>query len=347
MKHINKNRLNKLKNAKKRKRKLRNIISLIIASVIIINISFIKFSKEKVEARDNNIPEEIKETVSNNEENIVQNNTENIVEENQNETSTIAEYQETIVEEKKEIESVKIKEVIEKYINDEGLNSTNFAFFYYNLEKNEYYFYNEYTYFTAASTIKVPLAMVYYDKINNGDLTLESTLQYKSENYEAGAGNTSSTYKAGEYIPLSFLLEEMIVNSDNTATNILKAGLGGESAYRILIKQYTKENLIDQFNTDNVTSAKYSYDVLKRLYDNQDKYQELIKLMKKSSGGGYLKKKVTNYEIAHKYGSFEGYIHDFGIVYADTTYLIGIFTKDINNAENLIADINKSVLENN
>ncbi|MBP3463893.1 MAG: serine hydrolase [Clostridia bacterium] len=346
MKHINKNRLNKLKNAKKRKRKLRNIISLIVASIIIINISFIRFSEKKVKA--NNIPEEIKETVSSTEENTLQNTTvENIVEENKNEIATNTATQENIIEEKKEIESAKIKEVIENYINNEGLNSTNFAFFYYNVEKNEYYFYNEYTYFTAASTIKVPLAMVYYDKINNKDLTLESTLQYKSENYEAGAGNTSSTYKAGDYIPLSFLLKEMIVNSDNTATNILKTGLGGETAYRILIKQYTKENLIEQFNTDNVTTAKYSYDVLKRLYENQDKYQELISLMKKSSGGGYLKKKVTNYEIAHKYGSFEGNVHDFGIVYADTTYLIGVFTKDINNAENLIADINKSVLENN
>ncbi|MGN1330029.1 MAG: serine hydrolase [Clostridia bacterium] len=346
MKHINKNRLNKLKNAKKRKRKLRNIISLIVASIIIINISFIRFSEKKVKA--NNIPEEIKETVSSTEENTLQNTTvENIVEENKNEIATNTATQENIIEEKKEIESAKIKEVVENYINNEGLNSTNFAFFYYNVEKNEYYFYNEYTYFTAASTIKVPLAMVYYDKINNKDLTLESTLQYKSENYEAGAGNTSSTYKAGDYIPLSFLLKEMIVNSDNTATNILKTGLGGETAYRILIKQYTKENLIEQFNTDNVTTAKYSYDVLKRLYENQDKYQELISLMKKSSGGGYLKKKVTNYEIAHKYGSFEGNVHDFGIVYADTTYLIGVFTKDINNAENLIADINKSVLENN
>lgn len=346
MKHINKNRLNKLKNAKKRKRKLRNIISLIVASIIIINISFIRFSEKKVKA--NNIPEEIKETVSSTEENTLQNTTvENIIEENKNEIATNTATQENIIEEKKEIESAKIKEVIENYINNEGLNSTNFAFFYYNVEKNEYYFYNEYTYFTAASTIKVPLAMVYYDKINNKDLTLESTLQYKSENYEAGAGNTSSTYKAGDYIPLSFLLKEMIVNSDNTATNILKTGLGGETAYRILIKQYTKENLIEQFNTDNVTTAKYSYDVLKRLYENQDKYQELISLMKKSSGGGYLKKKVTNYEIAHKYGSFEGNVHDFGIVYADTTYLIGVFTKDINNAENLIADINKSVLENN
>ena len=69
----------------------------------------------------------------------------------------------------------------------------------------------------------------------------------------------------------------MIKESDNTATNILKRELGGEKAYRILIKQYTKYTLAEEFNTENVTSAKYSLDVLKRLYKDQEKYKDLIK----------------------------------------------------------------------
>ena len=186
--------------------------------------------------------------------------------------------------------------------------------------------------------------MLYYDKINNGDLTLDSTLQYKSWEYEAGNGSTAVDYDAGQEIPIAFLLQEMIVNSDNTATNILKDGLGGEKAYRILIKQYTKRNLPNEFNEENVTSAGYSFDVLKRLYENQDKYKELIEYMKISSNGGYLKKDIENYEIAHKYGSYNGNVHDYGICYTENEYLIGIFTKEINGAEDLISDINKEII---
>ena len=100
----------------------------------------------------------------------------------------------------------------------------------------------------------------------------------------------------------------------------------------------------DEFNDDNVTSAGYSYHVIKRLYENQDKYADLINYMKQSSGGGYLKKNVKTAEIAHKYGSYEGNVHDYGICYTDNEYLIGVFTKDINDAEDLIADINNEII---
>lgn len=151
--------------------------------------------------------------------------------------------------------------------------------------------------------------------------------------------------KHGDSIKLSFLLEQMIVNSDNTATNILKENLGGEKAYRMLIKQYTKRDLPEEFNDENLTSAGFSYDVLMKLYENQDKYADLIGFMKMSSGGGYLKKGIQNYEIAHKYGSFQGNVHDYGICYTENEYLIGIFTKEIHNAEDLISNINKEIIQ--
>lgn len=59
----------------------------------------------------------------------------------------------------------------------------------------------------------------------------------------------------------------------------------------------------------------------------------------------YLKKYVTDIDIAHKYGSYNGYVHDYGIVYGKNTYLIGIFTKEISNASELIATISRDILE--
>lgn len=229
--------------------------------------------------------------------------------------------------------------------DEKNLSENNFSFFYYNLDTKKYYFYNENKWFTAASTIKVPIAMMYYDKINAGEITEDTKYTYESGTYEAGDGQTASKYSVGSKIPLSFLLEQMIVNSDNTAVNILSLGLGGRKIYRSQFTKYTDVELPENFCTDNITSASFGYDIMTYLYNNSEDYEELLGYMKKSSYGEYLKKYITDYEVAHKYGSYNGYVHDYGIVYGKTTYLVGVFTKNVTDADELIANISKEVLE--
>ena len=242
-----------------------------------------------------------------------------------------------------ETESEEVKILISQIKNENGLNSNNFGFFFYNINTREYYFYNENKYFTAASTVKVPVAMLYYDKINSGEITKEDTLLYKSSAYEAGAGDVTLKYKAGSNIPYSVLLEELIVNSDNTANNILIGNIGFDK-YRYEIAKYSDRELSSKFYDSNVTCPAYSYDVIKYLYKHSDEYQELIQNMKKSSYGKYLKE-FLDYDVAHKYGSYNGYVHDYGIIYGKDTYLIGVFTKNKNNAPTLIANIGKQVVD--
>ena len=236
-----------------------------------------------------------------------------------------------------------IENLINQIMIENNLNENNFFFFFYNVEEKKYYFYNENTYFTAASTIKVPVAMLYYDKIADGELNLSDTLIYNREDYEAGDGSTAADYSVGEKIPISYLLEQTIVNSDNTALNILINHIGYQKCKEELSK-YSDIELIEDFYTSNVANVSYYYDVLQYLYQNTEKYSELITNMKKSSGGGYLKADLPQYEVAHKYGSYDGYVHDYGIIYGQNTYLIGVFTKGIANASDLIADIGEQVV---
>ena len=232
-----------------------------------------------------------------------------VEEQKEEESLETASIEEPIVEET--VDS-NIENVINQIMTENNLNETNFFFFFYNIEEKKYYFYNENTYFTAASTIKVPVAMLYYDKIADGELNLSNTLLYNSDDYEVGDGSTAADYSVGERIPISYLLEQTIVNSDNTALN--------------------------------VANVSYYYDVLQYLYQNADKYNELIEYMKISSGGGYLKANLPQYEVAHKYGSYDGYVHDYGIIYGQNTYLIGVFTNGIANPSDLIADIGEQVV---
>lgn len=162
-------------------------------------------------------------------------------------------------------EDEEIKSLIAEIKTANNLTADNFAFFYYNPQTQKYYFDNQDKYFKGASTVKVPVAMIYYDKIRNGELTLENTLQYTSDNYEEGGGTTASTYNVGDYIPISFLLEQSIINSDNTAVNILIDGIGYRKC-RELMAQYSDEEFIDDFYTSNLTKASFGFDIINHIY---------------------------------------------------------------------------------
>ena len=249
-------------------------------------------------------------------------------------------------EQPKEIEPMEdedLKILIESEMTKYGFNENNFAFFYYNINDKKYYFYNEDSYFTAASTIKVPIAMYYYDEINAGTYTADSKLLYEQGDYEAGGGTTASLYSVGDYVPLGYLLEQAIINSDNTAINILIGNLGYSNARKGITK-YSDEVVPEDFYSSNITSACFSYDVINYLYEHQDSYQKLIEDMKKSSMEMYLKEYITNYDVAHKYGSYGGYVHDYGIVYGEKTYLVGIFTKNITDSDEVIANVSLDIL---
>ena len=236
-----------------------------------------------------------------------------------------------------------IESLIDTFRIENNLNKENFAFFYYDLNTSEQYFFNENKIFTAASTVKLPVAMIYYDKINSGEISLSDTLLYNSDDYEAGGGSTSSVYSPGDYVPLDFLLEQSIVNSDNTAVNILLDNYGYSKCKKEIVSKYTDETVSDEFYTSNLTYANYAFDILNYLYSHMSEYSQLIEYLKISSNGQYLKKYITDCDVAHKYGSYNGYVHDYGIVFSESPYLIGVFTYNVPNASELIANLNLEI----
>ena len=263
--------------------------------------------------------------------------------ENMTTTETTTEPETEEIKEIEPFEDTDLKLLIDSEMTKYGFNENNFAFFYYNIDDKGYYFYNENKYFTAASTVKVPIAMYYYDEINAGTYTTDSKLLYEQGDYEAGGGTTASLYSVGDYVPLGYLLEQAIINSDNTAVNILIGNLGYSNARKDITK-YSDEIVPEDFYSNNITSAGYAYDVINYLYEHQDSYQKLIEDMKQSSMGMYLKEYITDYDVAHKYGSYGGYVHDYGIVYGEKTYLVGIFTRNITDSDEVIAQISLDIL---
>ncbi len=266
------------------------------------------------------------------------------LEENKTEIADSAENKQILIKSVEETEDEQIKELVEKEIEKQNNPNKKFAFFYWNMNTNKYYFYNENEYITAASTYKLPLAMLYYDRIRSGKIKSDAKFTYSKDAYEEGAGSTNADYKVGDKIPVSYLLEQSIINSDNTASNILIRNIGYKK-YRKNITEYTDIEEPNEFYKENITSAKFSYEICKYLYEHKQDYEKLIEDLKKSSKGSYLKKYLTDIDVAHKYGSIDDYTHDYGIVFGKNTYLVGVFTKGFTDAEEFIANLSSKVFE--
>lgn len=241
-----------------------------------------------------------------------------------------------------------IEDIVTYFRNTYKLNESNFSFFYYSPVSQEEYVYNASKSMNAASTIKVPLNMLYYDKLASGDLSLSSSFLYKESDTEEGGGITATKYKPGDNIPLSVLLEQSIVNSDNTATNILIRNLGGFTSFRKALDTFSDVSKPKEFYSSNVTTADFMLDVMKELYDHSDTYKQLLSYMKEACYGEYLQHSYQTMnpiiEIAHKYGSLDPFQHDVGVVYTPDPYIIGIYTIDLDQAEARISELNEMIM---
>ena len=335
----------KIINKKKFIRSITITILILLALIAIIVFAILTRNKNENKTEEtqgevvNSETENIEnQNETNTEENIAQEGAENTEEVSNSEENTTVEY---VIEENIDTE---IQTLIQTIIGQNGLNENNFGFFYYNVNQNIGYEYNENQYFQGASTIKVPVSMLYYDKINAGTMTKESTLKYTQDSYEAGAGSTAARYKVGSSVPLGFLIEQAIVNSDNTAVNIMIKNLGYSNCKKE-IQKYSDEEMPADYYTSNVITPEFEFDIITYLYNNSNNYTELLEYMKKSSNGAYLKGQLPQYEVAHKYGSYSGNVHDYGIIYGKETYIVGIYTDGIANADDLIASIAKQIVD--
>ena len=154
--------------------------------------------------------------------------------------SEIGEDQNTEVENKDNSQFIdmSLAKDIEAYFQENGIDHEKVAYCITDLEHNIKYSMNEKDEFIAASIYKLPLAMLYYDKVNEGEYTLDSTFTYSGYMHE-DAGVISSDYGIGSQVPLSDLLNDLIIYSDNDAGHILYENLGGWKEYKEAMTKYT------------------------------------------------------------------------------------------------------------
>lgn len=232
---------------------------------------------------------------------------------------------------------------IEAYFQENGIDHEKVAYCITDLEHNIKYSMNEKDEFIAASIYKLPLAMPYYDKVNEGEYTLDSTFTYSGYMHE-DAGVISSDYGIGSQVPLSDLLNDLIIYSDNDAGHILYENLGGWKEYKEAMTKYTDSISENYYTMDNVTTTNTMNDVVTYLYDHKEDYKGLIKNMEEAEPGEYLDRD-TQLSMPQKYGMYDSALNSVGFVECNTSYSIVVLTSLGDKGADVMANINRIAYE--
>lgn len=178
-----------------------------------------------------------------------------------------------------------------------------------------------------ASLAKLPLAIVVMKRVESGQWSLDTKITLTKEDADT-IRTPDIVQEIGRSYDVKFLLERLLLESDNTA-------------YRMLLKNFTREELdsigaaigIEQFfNEGGKVSAK-DYSRLFRVlylaaYVNEEHSQFLLRLMQDSEYRGMIKSGLpTETPFAHKWGTnlAINVFADAGIVYVnDRPFMISV-----------------------
>lgn len=219
-----------------------------------------------------------------------------------------------------------LEEMIQEYVLMHNLSLDDLSYGYVNLETNETVLFDEETLRTGASTYKLPLNMIMCDLVNEGILQQDSLLLYHLNDYEIGGGDLEAYYSVGELIPLDVLQYQSLYYSNNTASRIMFAALGGFEEFKSIANSYS-DAIYDTGDDSNVISVNYLLDCLEVLVNNPDKYSVVYQYLSQAELNHY-GRYTTNIPMLHKYGYYNTSINDCGYVFGPIPFIFVVLSED-------------------
>lgn len=112
-----------------------------------------------------------------------------------------------------------------------------------------------------ASTIKIPVAIALLQKVEEGDLSLDEKLVLEESDFVDGSGDLQNQQPGTEYTILE-LIENMIKDSDSTATDMLIRLLGEEE-----FNEQIRQNMVSEGFHPITTILQVRYDAYGQLHE--------------------------------------------------------------------------------
>jgi beta-lactamase class A len=193
----------------------------------------------------------------------------------------------------------------------------------------------------AASTIKIPVMVEVFKRLEAGDFDLNRMVTLQQSDKDWGWGDLSGAPRGSRY-SVSKLLTLMITESDNTATNMLIRLVGRQAINQEMTGLgLTETALHDYIRSDGpirYALRSSAYDMIKlmtamahfQLIDEWSS-REMIAIMTGQHHNGLIPQPLpAGTTIAHKTGELHDTLDDVGVVYLDNEpYAIAVMTTNL------------------
>ncbi|MEQ8998718.1 MAG: serine hydrolase [Coleofasciculus sp. B1-GNL1-01] len=231
--------------------------------------------------------------------------------------------------------------------------------FVVDLDTGAYLDWESHSIFPAASTIKVPILVAFFQDVDAGKIRLDEPLTMEPEMIAKGSGDMQYQKPGTQYSALE-VATKMITISDNTATNMIIHRLGGIQAVnqRFLSWGLTAtaiNNPLPDLEGTNTTNARDMANLLYKVNQGEllslRSRDRLLDIMQRTVNNSLIPQGLgTGAAVAHKTGDIGSVLGDVGIVDMPTgkRYLIVTLVKRPHNdasASELIRNLSRTVYE--
>ena len=240
-----------------------------------------------------------------------------------------------------------LNQVVEAFMADQGIESSQIAFSYKNTKTNEQFSMNDTQPMTAGSTYKLPLNMLVMDEVNKGKLSLTERFDITNTEYEYQGEHDNYVAAFGGSMTIPEMQEYSLVYSENTPAYALAERLGGMEKFYGMLDKYGKSK--GEVKTiqmhGNKTTTDYYIQVLDYLWKHQEDYKDILKYLGESFPEYYYKTYNQGLTIYQKPGYVREALNVDAIVMEDTPYLIAIYTRYLGGSDEETSEINNVGLQ--
>lgn len=229
--------------------------------------------------------------------------------------------------------------LIDNILNAIDFEILNCGFVVKNLSTEEVISYGEKEVVSSASLIKIPIMCEVLRQVDEGRLSLEQRIVVNEE--DKVPYSILTELSSGNSYSLRDVLTLMIIQSDNTATNLLIDLAGMDNINRFIKNAGLNDTVLMRkmmdFNAraegrDNYTTAMDMAKMLQKIYKgelvNKRYSMIMMDILKRQLDNSMLKLFIPEETVvAHKTGGLEGIEHDVGIILNDKCdYIISVLT---------------------
>jgi beta-lactamase class A len=213
--------------------------------------------------------------------------------------------------------------------------------------------------FPAASTIKFPILVAFFQEVDAGKIRLDETLTMQKEMVAGGSGDMQYKVAGTQFTALEVATKMMTI-SDNTATNMLIARLGGVEALNQRFRNWgltttAIRNVLPDLQGTNTTSPKELGSLMAMVSKgnlvSMPSRDRLLDIMRRTVKDTLLPSGLGQGAIiAHKTGDIGTMLADTGLVDLPTgkRYIATVMIQRPNNdprADKLISSISRAAYQ--